>query len=55
MFPNGRSILESCPSLLGEAIFDVEDPIPFLMVNHWQIPVLLLKPFERQTLAENRL
>jgi len=28
-----------------EAIFDVKDPIPFLMVNHWQIPVLLFKAF----------
>jgi len=25
-----------------EAIFDVHDPLPFLMVYHWQIPLLLL-------------
>lgn len=26
-----------------EAIFDVNDPLPFLMVHHWQIPLLLLE------------
>jgi hypothetical protein len=25
-----------------EAIFDLNDPLPFLMVHHWQIPLLLL-------------
>ena len=25
-----------------DAIFDVNDPLPFLMVHHWQIPLLLL-------------
>lgn len=25
-----------------DAIFDWEDPLPFLMVHHWQIPLLLL-------------
>ncbi|MBC27666.1 MAG: ATP-grasp enzyme [Rhodospirillaceae bacterium] len=25
-----------------EALFDVHDPLPFLMVYHWQIPLLLL-------------
>ncbi len=25
-----------------EAIFDVRDPLPFLMVHHWHIPLLLL-------------
>ncbi len=25
-----------------EAIFDVNDPLPFLMVHHWQIPIMLL-------------
>ena len=42
-----RSILEKLSLLYSgkEAIFDVKDPIPFLMVNHWQIPVLLFKAF----------
>jgi hypothetical protein len=26
-----------------DAIFAVNDPLPFLMVHHWQIPLLLLK------------
>ncbi|MEM8544578.1 MAG: ATP-grasp enzyme [Cyanobacteria bacterium P01_H01_bin.119] len=26
-----------------EAIFDWRDPLPFLMVHHWQIPLLLLR------------
>ncbi len=26
-----------------DAIFQVNDPLPFLMVHHWQIPLLLLK------------
>lgn len=26
-----------------DAIFDWHDPLPFLMVHHWQIPLLLLK------------
>jgi predicted ATP-grasp superfamily ATP-dependent carboligase len=26
-----------------DAIFSVNDPLPFLMVHHWQIPLLLLK------------
>lgn len=26
-----------------DAIFDVYDPLPFLMVHHWQIPLLLLE------------
>jgi hypothetical protein len=25
-----------------DAIFDGNDPLPFLMVHHWQIPLLLL-------------
>lgn len=25
-----------------EAIFMVDDPLPFLMVHHWQIPLQLL-------------
>ena len=25
-----------------EAIFDINDPLPFLMVHHWQIPLMLL-------------
>ncbi|MGF1499690.1 MAG: ATP-grasp domain-containing protein [Elainellaceae cyanobacterium] len=25
-----------------DAIFDIQDPLPFLMVHHWQIPLLLL-------------
>jgi predicted ATP-grasp superfamily ATP-dependent carboligase len=25
-----------------DAIFEVDDPLPFLMVHHWQIPLLLL-------------
>ena len=25
-----------------DAIFDINDPLPFLMVHHWQIPLLLL-------------
>merc|ERR1711871_1469606 len=25
-----------------EAIFDVEDPLPFFMINHFQLPLLLL-------------
>ena len=25
-----------------DAIFDWQDPLPFLMVHHWQIPLLLL-------------
>ena len=42
-----RSIFEKLSLLYSgkEAIFDVKDPIPFLMVNHWQIPVLLFKAF----------
>ncbi len=30
-----------------EAIFDVSDPLPFLMVHHWQIPLLLLDNLRR--------
>jgi hypothetical protein len=26
-----------------DAMFEVEDPLPFLMVPHWQITLLLLK------------
>ena len=42
-----RSILEKVSLFCSgkEAIFDVKDPIPFLMVNHWQIPFLLFKAF----------
>ena len=32
-----------------EALLDGKDPLPFLMVNHWQIPSLLL-----QAVRENR-
>ena len=31
-----------------DAIFDWRDPLPFLMVHHWQIPLLLLKDLKRQ-------
>ncbi|MUG97788.1 ATP-grasp domain-containing protein [Scytonema sp. UIC 10036] len=30
-----------------EAIFEVDDPLPFLMVHHWQIPLLLLDNLRR--------
>lgn len=30
-----------------DAIFDVNDPLPFLMVHHWQIPLLLLDNLRR--------
>ncbi len=30
-----------------EAIFDPNDPLPFLMVHHWQIPLLLLDNLRR--------
>lgn len=30
-----------------DAIFDVYDPLPFLMVHHWQIPLLLLDNLRR--------
>ena len=30
-----------------EAIFEVSDPLPFLMVHHWQIPLLLLDNLRR--------
>ncbi|MBD1997800.1 ATP-grasp enzyme [Leptolyngbya sp. FACHB-541] len=30
-----------------EAIFEVSDPLPFLMVHHWQIPLLLLGNLRR--------
>jgi len=30
-----------------EAIFDINDPLPFLMVHHWQIPLLLLDNLRR--------
>lgn len=30
-----------------EAIFDIDDPLPFLMVHHWQIPLLLLDNLRR--------
>ena len=38
-------ILEWIEKFVAQYIFDVEDPIPFLMVNHWQIPALLFKAF----------
>lgn len=30
-----------------EAIFEIDDPLPFLMVHHWQIPLLLLENLRR--------
>ena len=30
-----------------EAIFAVDDPLPFLMVHHWQIPLLLLESLRK--------
>lgn len=30
-----------------DAIFDLNDPLPFLMVHHWQIPLLLLKTLRK--------
>ncbi|BAY47391.1 hypothetical protein SAMD00079811_50090 [Scytonema sp. HK-05] len=30
-----------------DAIFEVNDPLPFLMVHHWQIPLLLLENLRR--------
>jgi hypothetical protein len=30
-----------------DAIFQVNDPVPFLMVHHWQIPLLLLDNLRR--------
>jgi hypothetical protein len=30
-----------------DAIFEWDDPLPFLMVHHWQIPLLLLGSFRR--------
>ena len=30
-----------------EAVFDCDDPLPFLMVNHWQIPLLLIENLKR--------
>ncbi len=30
-----------------DAIFAVDDPLPFLMVHHWQIPLLLLENLRR--------
>jgi predicted ATP-grasp superfamily ATP-dependent carboligase len=30
-----------------DAIFEVSDPLPFLMVHHWQIPLLLLGNLQR--------
>lgn len=37
-----RNILRS-----KDAIFDVNDPLPFLAVHHWQIPLLLLNNLRR--------
>jgi predicted ATP-grasp superfamily ATP-dependent carboligase len=31
-----------------DAIFDWRDPLPFLMVHHWQIPLLLLRDLREQ-------
>ncbi|MEO0769641.1 MAG: ATP-grasp enzyme [Cyanobacteria bacterium J06649_4] len=31
-----------------DAIFDWQDPLPFLMVHHWQIPLLLLRDLREQ-------
>ncbi|NEQ26041.1 MAG: ATP-grasp enzyme, partial [Microcoleus sp. SIO2G3] len=30
-----------------DAIFEPDDPLPFLMVHHWQIPLLLLDNLRR--------
>lgn len=30
-----------------DAIFEMDDPLPFLMVHHWQIPLLLLNNLQR--------
>lgn len=30
-----------------DAIFEVNDPLPFLMVHHWQIPILILDNLRR--------
>ncbi|MBW4649645.1 MAG: ATP-grasp enzyme [Kastovskya adunca ATA6-11-RM4] len=30
-----------------DAIFEINDPLPFLMVHHWQIPILLLDNLRR--------
>lgn len=30
-----------------DAIFEIDDPVPFLMVHHWQIPLLLLDNLRR--------
>lgn len=30
-----------------DAIFDINDPLPFLTVHHWQIPILLLDNLRR--------
>jgi hypothetical protein len=30
-----------------DAIFDVNDPLPFLMVHHWHIPLLLLDNLQK--------
>ncbi|MGD1866511.1 MAG: hypothetical protein ACFB0D_18320 [Phormidesmis sp.] len=32
-----------------DAIFDWRDPLPFLMVHHWQIPLLLLQDLRKGT------
>lgn len=32
-----------------DAIFDWRDPLPFLMVHHWQIPLLLLRDLRAQS------
>ena len=31
-----------------EAIFDWHDPLPFFLVHHFQIPILLLQDLKRQ-------
>lgn len=31
-----------------DAVFDWDDPLPFLMLHHWQIPLLLLQALRRQ-------
>ena len=39
------AVLERCRTIRDgkDAVFDWRDPLPFLMLHHWQIPLLLLR------------
>lgn len=47
--PNPRDIEKRLRILTEgkDAIFDWQDPLPFLMVHHWQIPLLLLSDLRK--------